>query len=111
MKVGKKLTRRQMNDKLKTLVDGTISKLELKDGDVIVVREYETLDALSRLGPYWKGPKCPIICAPKGIEAIPLEELERVVNQLRVMRNFQVQEPLIVPAFSIPKGQLPPKQP
>lgn len=78
----KKITRREALEKAGKIMEARMEKLEAKEGDVIIVREWETLQALAAVGPHYKGPKCPIICAPNGIQTISRAELERLLASL-----------------------------
>lgn len=52
-----------------------IRKLSLKEGDIVVVPDYDVARTMMTMKWPPGTPMCPIIVAPDGIEAIPIETL------------------------------------
>lgn len=63
-------------------VKGELRRLRLKPGDVIVVKDQETAQALMDIRD-WDGPKCPIVIAEHGIGRVSLSYLEKIVAEAK----------------------------
>ena len=60
-----------------------IKRLRLKAGDVLVVRDPSTAEALMNAGQYIKLKlDIPIIIAPEGVEKVSLKQLKKVVGRI-----------------------------
>jgi hypothetical protein len=61
-----------------------VRKLRLRQGDILVVNNMETARALVRSRP--EPPRgvtsIPIVVAPEGIKAVPLEKLKKLIAEL-----------------------------
>jgi len=61
-----------------------IRKLRLRQGDILVVNNMETAQALMRTRPPMPAgvTSVPIVMAPEGIKKVPLEKLKAIVTEL-----------------------------
>lgn len=85
MPLVKKLTRKELNEKSLSLMDALhakITKLDLKEGDIIVAPDHSVVQALLAVGQSWKGPKCPIIVCPGGVNTVTRAELLKLLESL-----------------------------
>lgn len=56
-----------------------LRKLRLREGDIIVVRDNETMKALVRLGKVEGIPPCPIVVSPGSIYRLSADYLKRLI--------------------------------
>ena len=56
-----------------------IKKLRLRDGDILLVRDHETLDNLAKMMKEVNGvPNCPIVIAPGGVHRLSKGYLKKL---------------------------------
>ena len=71
-----------------------LKRLHLRQGDILVVSDAETLNRLKRCGA--KPPpgvkSIPVVLAPEGIERVPLEKLKELVIRLEGEKNGNQKE-------------------
>lgn len=58
-----------------------ICRLRLRDGDIVVVQDQQTMTNLQRALPFEKVPACPIVFAPNGIKRLGRDYLERLLKK------------------------------
>ena len=62
-----------------------LRRLRLREGDIVLVRDYETLGALEQAGRGMKEgtvPNCPIVVAPEGVHRLSKEYLRKLLNSV-----------------------------
>jgi len=66
-----------------------IRKLRLRQGDILVVNNMETAQALMRTRPPMPTgvTSVPIVMAPEGIKKVPIEKLKAIVAEVEVWLN------------------------
>jgi hypothetical protein len=65
-----------MSEKLKT----DLRRLRLKEGDIVLVRNPLTLEALMRVEMPEGTPSCPIVYAPEGVHRLSKDYLRRLLT-------------------------------
>jgi hypothetical protein len=61
-------------------VEKALRRLRLREGDVILVRDHETLERLVQAGRAMKNiPDCPIVVAPQGVHRLSKDYLRRLL--------------------------------
>lgn len=81
----KEMTRREAQEMAMRAMLAKIEKLSLKDGDIVVVPDVDTMQMLVRAcqpGSPYKGPNCPVIISPQGINTTTRKELEMLLESL-----------------------------
>ena len=72
-----------------------IKRLRLREGDILVVQNAETLKRLLKSNPPRPDgvrTSVPVVLAPEGIEQIPLEKLKELVARLEGEKNGNPKE-------------------
>ena len=57
-----------------------LRRLRLKEGDIVVVRDHETLEALLNIGPVKGIPACPIVVSEGSIHRLSKEYLKKLLE-------------------------------
>ena len=56
-----------------------LRRLRLREGDIVVVKDHDTLQALMTLGPVKGIPPCPIVVAPHGIGRLGKDYIRKLL--------------------------------
>jgi hypothetical protein len=58
-----------------------LRRLRLREGNIVLVRDIETLEALERMVAPKGMPNCPIVFAPQGVHRLTREYLEKLLDK------------------------------
>jgi len=59
-----------------------LRRLRLKEGDIVLVRDELTMEALCNIGPIEGVPPCPIVFAPQGVHRLDKEYVRKLLEKL-----------------------------
>lgn len=59
----------------------TIRRLRLREGDIVVVKDLQTLRTLEQMGPVKGAHACPIVFAPEGIKRCSREYIDKLLSR------------------------------
>jgi len=61
-----------------------IRRLRLREGDIVVVKDPITMDALRSIYPIKGVPSCPVVFAPEGIRRLGRKYLEKLLMRTEI---------------------------